>query len=126
LASKALHLGALASLRLGEFVLAHAGPGNDLLVEHQRVVFAERAHRQLGLEGHPQLAHHDHIQRCAQRYLEGDRDPAPGQPEHHDVRTLIAPQPLGQLAPGIHPINEHHCGTSLSWRTTLRRRPQAR
>jgi hypothetical protein len=54
---------------------------HDLVVDDPGPAFPDRAHGQLRLERHAQLAHHDHIQRRAERprHLERHRNSAPRQ-----------------------------------------------
>ena len=38
---------------------------DHVVVQHARAALADRTHRQLGLERHPELAHDHHVERCA-------------------------------------------------------------
>ena len=81
---------------------------HHLLVDDPNSALADGSHRQLGLEGHPELPHDDHVERRSEGlgHLEGDGHPATGQPEHHDVAAPdVGPlHHLGQVAAGVHPI----------------------
>ncbi len=73
--------------------LVTPGPAEDLVVFDPDAPFADRAHGQLRLERHSELAHDDHVQRCAQclRDLEGDRYAAAWQAQH-DGLSLLSPR----------------------------------
>jgi hypothetical protein len=45
-----------------------------LRLEHPNAPFADGAHRELGLAGHPELAHDDHVERDAERTRHLGRD----------------------------------------------------
>ena len=87
----ALELGPLAGLYLGELVGGHAGHPEDPFVDDSGTAFADGAHRQLGLEGHAQLADHDHVEGRVEGsgHLEGHGYPAPGETDDHDVRAPL-------------------------------------
>jgi hypothetical protein len=87
---------------------------DDLGVDDPHPVLPDRAHAQLGPERHPELAHHDDIQRRAKRprHLERDRHAAPRQAEHDDGLTPQVPQPGGTPPPGIITIGENHNNSS--------------
>jgi hypothetical protein len=86
-------LGSLALFNLGQLGVGDMGELHDLVVDDPDSVLADRAHPQLGLEGHTELAHHDHIERRVERLrdLEGHRHAAARKAQHHDV---LAPQML--------------------------------
>ncbi len=105
-----VEIGELASLHGSDFGLRHAGPADHLVVDDPDTALADRPHGQFRLERHPQLAHHDHVQRRAKRpsHLEGNRDPAPGQAEHDDVAPTQIIQAPAKALPGVGPVGETH------------------
>src|SRR5690606_6982891 len=107
-AGPALQLGPLPGLDLGDLALGDTGHAHDLGVDHPGAVLADRAHAQLGLERHAQLADDDDVQRRAQRGgdLVGHRDTTPGQAQHDDGLVAQVRQLRGQPPPGISPIAE--------------------
>ena len=88
-----IHLCLLERLHRGQLIRRHPRRPDDLAVDHPYAVLPDGAHPELGVERHPELADHDHIQRRTERpgHLERDRDTAPRQAEH-DHR--LAPQVL--------------------------------
>jgi hypothetical protein len=87
---------------------------DDLGVDDPHPVLSDRAHAQLGLERHPELAHDDHVQRRAQRlrHLERDRDPAPRQAKDNDGLAPQVPEPGGKPPSRIITIGENHHDSS--------------
>ena len=83
----AVEVGTLACFHGGDLLAGDAAAPDDLLVAHLDAALADRAHRELGLEGDSQLAHHDHVERGVQRPgdLEGDWHPAARQTEDDSV-----------------------------------------
>ena len=73
---------------------------------------ADGSHGELGLEGHPQFAHDDDVERGVEslRHLEGHGHPAARKTEHHDIAVpdLGTLHDFGQLAACIYPIAEPH------------------
>ena len=65
-------------------------------VDHPDPALTDGAHGELGLEGHAELADHDHVERGVQRtgHLEGHGDPAAREPEDDDVVRLEVPELL--------------------------------
>ena len=108
------HCRLLPRLDRRQLVLRHPAGLRDLGVDDPHPVLPDRAHAQLGLERHPQLAHDDDIQRRAQRpgHPERDRDPAPRQAQHHDRLAAQMPQPGREPPPRIITISEHHHNSS--------------
>ena len=68
------------------------GARDDVGVEHEHPVLADGAGRELGLEGHAELADQDHVERGVQppRDLEGDGHPAAGEAEDDGVGVPVA------------------------------------
>ena len=89
-----------------------AGGSQHLLVDDTHPSLADGSHGELRLEGHPQFAHDDDVERGAEslRHLEGHGHPAARKAEHHDIAVpdLGTLHDLGQLAARIHPIAEPH------------------
>ena len=52
----------------------YSGHADDFAVDHPYPALADRAHGELGLPGHTQLAHHDDVQRRVQRPRHLERD----------------------------------------------------
>ena len=73
-------------------------------------VLTDGSDAQLRLERHPELAHHDHIQRRAKRAgnLRSHRDAAPRQAKHHNPLPAQILQPRRQLPSRIGAISETH------------------
>jgi len=79
-------------------------------VDDPHPVLPDRAHAQLGLERHPELAHDDDIQRRAKRpgHLRRDRDAAPRQAQQNDGLAPQVPQPGCKPPPRIITIGESY------------------
>ena len=69
----------------------YPAPGK-LTVEHEHPAGGQRAHRQLGVPGQTELAHHEDIQRRAQRPrdLRAHRHTTARQRQHQHVRSQAA------------------------------------
>jgi hypothetical protein len=108
--SAGVHLGLLPRLDRRELVLRYPGPVDDLGVDDPHPVLPDRAHAQLGLERHPELTHHDDIQRRAKRagHLRRDQDAAPWQAQDNDRLAPQVPQTGGKTPPRIITIGENH------------------
>jgi len=94
----------------GDFLAGDAAAADHFVVADPDPAFADRSHGEFWLVGDSKLAHHDHVERRAERRsdLEGDRHAAAREPEHHRV---AAAQPLegpGQVPPRIGPVHESH------------------
>lgn len=89
-----LELRALQLLDRAHLALGDPGAGDEVLVEHLVPTFADGAHRELGLERQPELAHHDDVERGAEGsgHLDGNRDTTPGHTEHDDVLVTQVPE----------------------------------
>jgi hypothetical protein len=113
---KAIHLRQLAGLDRGQLIRRYPRRLDDLAVDHPHAVLPDRAHPQLGLVRHPELADHDHIQRRPQRpgHLQRNRHTAPRQAEHNHRLAPQVLQPGGQQPPRIGTISEQ--GDTFHWR----------
>ena len=80
-----------------------------MLVQHACAAFTDGSHRQLRLERHTQLPHHDDVQGCVQRRgdFEGDGNAAAGQSEDHDVLAAKVFEALAQPPPRFNPVLEN-------------------
>ena len=92
-----------------EVAPAHPQRVDDVVVHHDRAPGGDRAHRQLLMARHPELAHYEHIERRAQGTgdLRRHRHSAAWQREDDDV---LAAQPLERLrerAPRFVTVLEH-------------------
>jgi hypothetical protein len=69
---------------------------HDVLVQHTDTACGNGAHRELLVTWYAQLAHHEHIQRRAERSRNfvGHWYPAPRQSEHQYVRAIRMPSKL--------------------------------
>jgi hypothetical protein len=78
-----------------DLVVAEPGGGDHAGVARDVTVVGHRGQRQLLVARHPDLAHHQHVERRPQRrgHFGGDRHAAPGQPEHDDVAAGEVGQP---------------------------------
>src|ERR1039458_3486232 len=107
-------LGPLPLLDPGELPVADLFGLDHVVVDDPDTVLAERTHGQLGLGRQADLADQDDVQRGAERPgdLIGDRDAAPGQPQHHGARSPLDRRPAGQQASqpaaGVGAIEERH------------------
>jgi hypothetical protein len=89
-------------------------PTHHVLVDHDRPVLAERAHRQLAVPRNPELSHQDHVDRCTDGAgdLHRDRDATAGQADD-DGRAVTTmpgkafPHLLTQALASVDPIVEH-------------------
>lgn len=83
-----------------------------VLVHHACSAGGERAHGELLVPGHAELAYDEDVERRAQRprYLGRYRNSAARQREHdHIVATGVTPQRIRELSPGVPPIFETRC-----------------
>ncbi len=96
---------------------------DDAWGEHARAALRDRTHRELGLERHAELAHHDDVQPRAQRSrdLVRDRDATTGQPDDDRGAVAQVPQVCGQLTPRRATVAEPAAGTSLGRLDTAHR-----
>jgi len=104
------HLGQLAPDLVLDGGARHAQLRHDVLVQDDAAA-GDRAHRQLLVARHAQLAHHEHVEGGAQRagHLERDGDAAARQAEHQEAGSAgVLPQVLGQLAPRVRTVGEEH------------------
>lgn len=85
-ALSALQLRPLERLHFGKLVLRHTSASGDFIVHDAHAALADRTHAQLSLEGHAELAHHENVERSAERLrnLVGDGYASAGQAEHND------------------------------------------
>ena len=92
-----------------DLLLAQPGCPYDLWIEHAYPARGDRAHGELLLPGHAELAHQEHLQRDAERprYLVGHRHAPAGQAEHDDIGAArILDQAFGQPPAGVGPVCE--------------------
>jgi hypothetical protein len=124
----ALDLGALALFDLGEFGLADPAHVHDPVVDDPHAPFAHRPHGQLRLERDAELAHHDHVEGCAEpaRDLVPDYDAATGQPDDHEVLTGEEPQRLDEPPAGVGAIGEEHDNLPRRGPVSTERPPRCR
>ncbi len=105
-----LELGSFRSLHGCHLVLADPGHGEHLTVEDPHAVLADRAHAELRLIRHTELANDDHIERRIQLSgdLERNRHPAPRQAEHDHLLVAEAPPSVARPAPArVCPVPKH-------------------
>jgi hypothetical protein len=110
----AVELGAAANLggalvnRRAQLVGRDAGPPHRLLVEHERGTFGERAHPDLGLDRHADLAYEPHVERRVEREcdLVGDRHAAARQPAHDQWPRCEVEQRPGEPLAGLAAVAE--------------------
>ena len=84
-----------------------------VVVEDAHAAGGDRAHGQLLVAGHAELAHEEHVERRVQRPgdLVADRHAAARQPEHDDVVAAgVVAQPLGQQPAGVR-RSRKRCGS---------------
>ncbi|GLX11389.1 hypothetical protein Misp03_83150 [Microbispora sp. NBRC 16548] len=82
----------------------------DIAVDDDYPTLADGAESQLRLVWHPELAHHDHIQRRAERlgHLVRHRHPTPGQPQDDHILSSATPAHfVGEPYPRIMTIKKH-------------------
>ncbi len=119
---------AFACLDLADLGSGNAGHGDNLLVEDADIAFADRAHRELGLERHAELAHDDDVEGSLQLLgdLKRDRDAPARQSEYDEILVGKGSEPLGESVTGIGAIGEHHAVSSASWAVFLQRSSRGR
>lgn len=85
----ALQLGPLRGLDRGHLLFSEPGLVHHGTVDHLHAALADGAEGQLGMQRHTELAHQQHIKWRVQGfgYLEGHRDTASRQTQHHNVLT---------------------------------------
>ena len=105
----AFQFGSLAGLNSGDLLPRDHGLAHNLPVDDPHPILTDRTHGQLRLEGDPELADHDHIQRRTQRqgHLQRHRDPAAWQAKHHQRLPAQMLQFRGQPPARIGTISEH-------------------
>ena len=91
-------------------------PRDDLAVNHDYAVFAERTHRELLVPGQPELSHHDHVEGESERirHLARHRNTATGQPQHDGIAPAQVQQALRQLATRVDPVHERYSHSILN------------
>jgi hypothetical protein len=120
-------IGGLATGELAPLVLRHrldrvgrdAERAHELLVEDENAARAERAHGELLVAGHPQLADREDVERQTQatRDLIRDGHASAGQPEHHSVAPVrVRRQPPREEPPRLHSIAKQHRSLLRDWR----------
>lgn len=102
-------LGPLPAFHIGQLVVGDTGTTYRRRHEDAHATFADGAHGQLGLQWHPELTHHDHVQRSAerQRDLCRNRDPTARQSQDYHVLPPQMLQTLAQPPPSVSTIDEH-------------------
>ena len=106
----AVELGLLGSLDGRKAFGIDARGRQHLAVDDEDAVLAERAHGQLGLGGHADLADHDHVEgrtECG-RHLEADRHAATGQAEDDHVGRRQVSESLGELPARVGTVPVDH------------------
>ena len=103
-----LELVTFAPLDRGELARLEPNVGDDVVVQHARALLADRAHRELGLPGHAELAHDEHVERSTERDRDrrGDRDAAAGEPEHDRIGRVDVDQTGGESPACVSPVGE--------------------
>ena len=106
----ALELGALGRLDGGELLGAGPDGRDDVVVEDAHAALADRPHAELLVPGRAELAHDDHVERCAEGAgdLGGDGHAAARQAEHDDVVAAKVVERRRQPPPGVDAIGEPH------------------
>ncbi len=99
-------------LHSGDVVLGGSYQANEVVVDDADAVLADRAHRQLGLAGRPDLAHQDHVERRVEGAgdLERNRHAATRETEDDQivvVRDVEQGEVFGERRPGSRSIAEH-------------------
>ncbi len=109
----------------GAVPLSEAGCTDRRSVDQPYAALADGAEGHLGLEGHPEFADHDHVQRCAQgaRDLRGHGYSAAGEPEYHWLDQPEPGQLTGQLSASGRSIGEEH--TAPPFTAPIRRQASA-
>ena len=89
-------------------------------------VVGHRGQRQLLVARHPDLAHHQHVERRPERrgHLGGHGDAAPGQPEDDDVTAREVGQPGRELAAGVAAVGERGTHVRQSYPAPARMCPE--
>ncbi|GAA1764126.1 hypothetical protein GCM10009747_24800 [Agromyces humatus] len=82
--------------------------GDDVVVQHPRALFADRAQRELGLPGHAELAHDQHVERGTERDRDrrGNRDASSGESEHDRIGRIDVDQAGGETPACVSPVGE--------------------
>src|SRR6516165_11127434 len=88
--------------------VTRSGRGND--ISCRAVTVGNRTERELGLPGHPDLAHQHDIESCIERAcdLEADRDTSARQYQDDRLPVFQMQQLFGKPAPGLATICELH------------------
>jgi len=93
-------------------------PCDRVAVEHLRVLLGDRADRELGMTGQPDLADTEHVERRTQglRHLRRDRDATAREAENDDVLADARPYDRGEPPPRIRTVQESPRGHGTSLR----------
>ena len=99
----ALQLGPLLGFDRSHFLVAESGLADHGVADYPHTVFADGAEGQLRVKGHSELAYQEHIEGGSQCLgdLEGHRNSASRQAEHHYILTA-------QKTPCATPIAVRH------------------
>jgi len=92
-----------------ELLLLDAEPLQEVLVEDEHASGSDRSHRELLVSGKAELAHHEDIERRAERLRQLVRDghAAARQAEDNDIVPAgVVPQALGKEAPRFRAVTE--------------------
>ena len=111
-----IELHALADGHLLHQALRDAELVNQIVAEHFHAALGDRAHRELGMSGHAELAHEEDVERRVQpfRHLAGDGHAASGQTQDDDIGAIrVAREVRGELAARVFAIEEAHRATLL-------------
>ena len=84
------------------------GGSHDVVADDEHVALTDGTHAQLGLPGHAELPHDEHLQRSVESDgdLEGHGHAATGQTEHHRIGEVAPGQLLAQRSAGGAAVGE--------------------
>ncbi len=106
-------LGLLGVLDRHEIRLPDPAAADDVLADDPYAALADGAEPQLTVVRDAELAHHDHIQRGAERlcHREGHRNSAAGQAQDDGILPLQVAECFGETLSGVRAMGEQHEGS---------------
>ena len=107
----ALELGALTGLDHHELVRGHLGDLQDVRIQDAHALFPDRAHTQLRLERHAELANDHDVEWCVEgaSHFERDGHTAAGECQHHGMLIAERLEAHSERAPRVTAVTEPPC-----------------